>query len=179
MDPDGKEDNKPSILIVDMPGMTDPNGKLSSKLLRIRLSIELGKRTGLENILINVVDGESVNSFKAALNDKTNTNGLKSVIFIGGHSHIFESEIIGKLSNNDINLDNDIQLYFATCETGLNSKELSRKLGVPVENVHLNEGTSWSDNSLEFLNKVLSGKNIEESFEQYKQANMEKNNEVK
>ncbi len=175
LDPDGNETNKPTVLIVDMPGMTDPDGKLSKTLLTLNIRFKLNLKTGFEGIVINVIDGSSVESFKEAINDKKNTDNMKSLIFIGGHSHIFEKEIIDKLKYSDINLDNTVQLYFATCETELNTTNISNKLGVPKENIHTNTGSSWSDNSYNFLIKVLEGKNVADAYEEYKKANAEHN----
>ena len=177
-DPDGKEDKKPNVLIVDMPGMTDLDGKLSSCLFRLNIYYELGNKTGFENTVINVIDCDSVKSLKTELNAKKNTENAESIIFIGGHSHIFNQKILSQLKNNEIDLDNNIQIYFATCGTDLSIKEISGKLGVPEKNIHLNNGLSWSDNSYSFLNNVLQGKNVKDSFELYKIDNDRKNKEL-
>ncbi len=173
--PDGNENTKPTVLIVDMPGMTDPDGKLSSMLLNLNVYFDLNLKTGVEETVINVIDGSSVEKIKKALNDKKNTDDMESLIFIGGHSHIFKQKVIDKLKYNDINLDNTVQIYFATCETELNTTIISNKLGVPKENIHINTGLSWSDNSYNFLIKILGGKDVAESYKEYIQANTEKN----
>lgn len=175
IDPDGREDKKPNVLIVDMPGITDTDGKLSSTLLRLRIFFELKRWTGVEEIVINVIDGDSPELLKTALNNKKNTENLENLVFIGGHSHVFQKEIVDKLNYNEINLDNNVQVYFSTCEDSLNTRSISSKLGVPEENVHINNGFSWSDNSYNFLLNILKGENVKDSYEVYKKANAEKN----
>lgn len=175
MGPDRNECTKPTVLIVDMPGMTDPDGKLSKTLLNLNIYFDLNLKTGVEETVINVIDGSSVEKIKKALNDKKNTDDMESLIFIGGHSHIFKQKVIDKLKYNDINLDNTVQIYFATCETELNTTIISNKLAVPKENIHINTGLSWSDNSYNFLIKILEGKDVAESYKEYIQANTEKN----
>ena len=102
---------------------------------------------------------------------------MESIVFIGGHSHIFNQEILSKLKYNEINLKDNVQIYFATCGTDLNKKEISGKLGIPEKNVHTNDGFSWSDNSYYFLIKILQGENVNDSFESYKTDNNNKNKE--
>ncbi len=175
IDPDGNETKKPTVLIVDMPGMTDTDGKLSKTLLNLSIYFQLDLKTGAEGTVINVIDGSSVEKIKNALNDKKNTENMKNLIFIGGHSHIFEQDIIDNLKNNEINLDDKVQIYFATCEIELNTTNISNKLGVPKENIHTNKGFSWSDNSYNFLIKILEGNDILESYKEYINANTEHN----
>lgn len=178
-DPDGREDKKASLLIVDMPGMTDPNGKLSSSLFRLRIQYDMGRKTGYEDTVVNIINCDSVESLKTALNNKGNTENVESIVFIGGHSHIFNQKILSQLKNNEIDLDNNIQIYFATCGTDLNIGEISSKLGIPKDNVHTNDGFSWSDNSYNFLLKILQGNNVKDSYESYKSDNNDSNKETK
>ena len=69
----------------------------------------------------------------------------------------------------DCKIDN-VFFYFVS-----NGIEDSIKLGVPKENIHTNTGSSWSDNSYNFLIKVLEGKNVADAYEEYKKANAEHN----
>ena len=177
IDPNGREDQKAKVLIFDIPGMTDPDGRLSTTLFRLEINYELGNKTIYENTIINIIDCDSEKKLKAALKNKSNIENMESIVFIGGHSHIFNQEILSKLKYNEINLKDNVQIYFATCGTDLNKKEISGKLGIPEKNVHTNDGFSWSDNSYNFLIKILQGENVNDSFESYKMDNNNKNKE--
>ena len=177
IDPDGREDKIPNVLIIDMPGMTDPNAKLSKLLFNLNFRFELNLETGVEGTVINVIECTSAESLKSSLNNKINTENMESLVFIGGHSHVFERDIIDNLKYNDINLANNVQIYFATCETELNTIKISNKLGVPEDNIHTNTGFSWPDNSYNFLMKIIKGENVANSYEEYKKANAKLNGE--
>jgi hypothetical protein len=156
LDPDGRS-GKPNILIINMPGFTD--GRLENLLI----AMSRGRYNDAD--LIGIVTPRNGTDLTNALAEYKDQASI--IIFAGGHSNEF-------LSPDDftINLPNDIQVYFVTCEEGLDKQAIANSLGLSQENVHFNTGLSWANNSYNFIRDVVYldiDPNI--AYQQYIEAN--------
>jgi hypothetical protein len=98
---------------------------------------------------------------------------MESLIFAGGHGTkrvACMGEIIyaSDLAKQNVDLNDDIQVYLITCYQGNFEERWANVLGVPVENVHGFEGSTLSYTSYELVRDVKSGGSIEVLFENKK-----------
>jgi hypothetical protein len=78
------------------------------------------------------------------------------------------------ISPNDFRVDlpNNTNAYFATCEAGLDKQAIADSLGLPISNVHFNSGLSWANNSYNFISDVVyNNVNPGDAFRTYLDAN--------
>jgi hypothetical protein len=139
IDPDGRSD-EPNILIVNMPGFTD--GRLENLL------IAMGWGRYDDADLIGVVAPKNGTDLARALAKYKDQASI--IILAGGHSNEFFPP-----NSFNINLPNDVQVYFATCEEALDKRAIAGSLGLPQENIHFNTGLSWANNSYNFIQDIV------------------------
>jgi RHS repeat-associated protein len=156
VDPWGLEGE--NILIINMPGLTDPR-------LESYLFTNEHFNAYSDPDLIGVRSADNGRQLQAILNE--NRNKAEIIIFAGGHSDKF-------ISPNDFHvyLPNSTNVYFATCEEGLNKQAIANSMGLPASNVHFNNGLSWANNSYEFIRDVVYN-NVDQhiAFQAYLDAN--------
>ena len=144
-------------LIVNIPGLTD--NRLESFLIQAEIGIWPDEDL---NDVVSPDDEEELNEELKDIDESVDT-----IIFTGGHSVDFYDT-----SKIDVELEKDTELYFATCEEGLDKEALSDSFGVLEENVSLNTGKSWADNSYNFVRDTIYLDNpIEEAWNDYIEAN--------
>ncbi len=141
-------------LIINMPGMSD--ARLESFLLLQEIANKWP-----DDDLNKVASADNPEELEKILTsiDKT----VDILIFAGGHSKEFFPA-----NSIDVDLDNKITVYFATCEEGLDSKKLADALGLPEKNIYLNAGSSWGDNTYRFIQEfIYENMPIEKAFANY------------